>query len=51
MKKRGITKDKLSIVVNKKILKKFKEFCKETSINKSQLLEKLIITFLKEKGK
>jgi metal-responsive CopG/Arc/MetJ family transcriptional regulator len=50
MRKRGVTKEKLSITINKQVLKKFNDYCDENSINKSDLLEKQIKKFLEEKG-
>ncbi|MGY4884444.1 MAG: ribbon-helix-helix domain-containing protein [Nanobdellota archaeon] len=50
MKKRMLNREKISVTIDKKILKKFNDYCDENSINKSQLLEKQIIKYLKEVG-
>jgi metal-responsive CopG/Arc/MetJ family transcriptional regulator len=47
MVKTGNTKDNLCVTIDKKILKKFKDHCKDNAINRSRLIEKWIIKFLR----
>jgi len=47
--KKGVTKSHLSATVDNSTLKKFQEYCYENSINKSDLIEKMIERYLKEK--
>ena len=49
MKKRGITKSPLAVTIDKEILKRFIIYCKENSINKSQLVERLLRKFMEDK--
>jgi len=49
MVKRGVTKGKLSVTIDKTVLYNFTNFCKTNAINRSQLIEKLIINYLREK--
>ena len=41
----------LSVTVDEKILDSWKEFVNEKCINSSQLIERLIIDYLKKEGK
>ena len=46
--KKGDEKGRITISINPIILKKFKEYCKENSINKSDKIEKLIADYMKK---
>jgi len=49
MGKKGVTKDNLSVTINKEILQKFNEYCDKNSINRSGWVEKKIKGFLEGK--
>ncbi|MDH3353420.1 MAG: hypothetical protein OEL87_03155 [Nanoarchaeota archaeon] len=42
MKKRGVTKESLSVTIDKNILKRLNDFCEKNLINKSKFVESLI---------
>ena len=50
MVKNGNTKKVLSVTIDSKLLDKFKKFCKNTSINKSQLIESFIKNYVGKKN-
>ena len=50
MVKRGNTKGVLSVTIDNSLLGKFKEKCKNNSINKSQLIESYIKEYVKKNG-
>ena len=41
---------RLNITIDENILRDFKEYCREHALNMSQLIEKKMLEFLKEKG-
>jgi len=43
-----MTKKGMSVSVSEDVLKKFRECCNDNSINKSDLIEKWIVKYLKE---
>ena len=50
MVKRGNTKGVISATIDKHLLEKFKEICKNNSINKSQLMQTFVEEYIKKNG-
>ena len=44
-------KEGISVTIEKKVLDELNSYCTEKCINRSKLIESLVITFLKENGK
>lgn len=47
--KKGVTKERLSVTIDKTLLKKFNDFCNKNLINKSKQVELLIKKFMEGK--